>query len=76
MPSCRRNIPIANVGRLARHEFDKISLPPEDMNLPHHGSNFVTGFLTKNSHCFIESFLSEIGSPKYMKGNSPNLQFR
>jgi hypothetical protein len=55
---------MANMGRLARHEFDKMSLPPEESNLPSQVSILTPIFLTKNIHCSIVNFLSPIGRPR------------
>jgi hypothetical protein len=73
--SCKRNSPIENIGKITRHALERISLPPEDNNLPSQGSIFSASFLTKKSHCSRDSFLFEIGKPRYMKGKSPSLQF-
>jgi hypothetical protein len=60
---------------MSRQALERISLPPEDNNLPRQGSIFSASFLTKKNHCSRDRFLSEIGKPRYMKGKSPSLQF-
>jgi hypothetical protein len=74
MPSWRRKRPIANIGRLSRQALDSVKRPPEDSNLLSQGSILVPNFLTRKSHCSMVSFLSDIGSPRYMKGKAPRLQ--
>jgi hypothetical protein len=64
-------MPITNIGKLAKHELDKISHPPEDINLPNHDSILSDSLRTRNSHCSIVNFLSEIGIPSRRKGRNP-----
>jgi hypothetical protein len=55
---------MTNMGRLARHELERMSHPPDDKNLPSQVSMRLASFSTRSSHCSIESFLSEIGIPR------------